>query len=259
MYQNSGLSGSTVNSALKVVRALFAEAERLGVMYRNPAAKVACFARNGRERGVLTQEELDDLFALDALETVWKGRRVPYLVAMLAVGCGARHGEAVALRAADVGGQTICITRSWNEHAGEFTLPKWKSLREVPAPPRLQAELEQYIHDNNIAGEQLLFPGVDPSRPVDNKKLLDSLRGALAEIGIPPAEQARTRRFLDMHALRHTYVTRLRAGDVPDWQIQRAAGHRSVTMTDRYTHANAGDLKAVAGANILPFKKENVS
>jgi integrase len=240
---------------LKAVRALFAEAERLEVIRRNPAARVGAFAKNSRERGVLSQEELDKLFSFNALETVWGGQTTPYLLAMMAVGCGLRRGEAIALRPKDFTGTTILVSRSWNDHAGEFTAPKWGSMREVPAPPRIQEELTAYIEAHELEQDALLFPGEDPSRPVHHKPVMQALRDALSAIGISEAEQSRERRFLDFHALRHTYITRLRSGDVPDWQIQRAAGHRSLAMTDHYTHASGSDLHDVAAARILPFSK----
>lgn len=255
LYQNSGLAGSTVNWVLKAARALFNEAERLAVIPRNPAAKVARFAENGRERGVLSQAELDKLFASDALKTVWGGKWQPYLIAMLAAGAGARHGEAVALRPEDVGENTILISRAWNPQTGAFTPPKWNSVRAVPSPPRLRGELETYIKAMGLSGEALLFEDTGTGRPIGHELVLGALRDALEAAGIPRAKQGREERFLDLHALRHTYITRLRSEAVADWEIQAAAGHRSVTMTDRYTHATAADLRGVAGANILPFKK----
>ena len=103
------MSGSTVNGVLRAAWALFGEAERLGVIYQNPAARVGRFAENSCKRGTLSQDELDRLFALDALTNTWKGRRVPYLIAMVAVGCGLWHGEAVALRPSDFTGGGGCL------------------------------------------------------------------------------------------------------------------------------------------------------
>jgi integrase len=123
-------------------------------------------------------------------------------------------------------------------------------------PPRLQAELATYISENRVVPEHLLFHGPNSGRPVDPHPAVQALRDALEAIGIGRTEQARSNRFLDLHSLRHTYVTRLRAGDVPDWQLERAAGHRSAGMTRRYTHAKGEDLTAVAGARILPFPEE---
>ena len=71
LYQ-SELSGSSVNGLLRAVRALFSEAERLDVIHRDPSKKVKRFAKHNRKRGTLSQHELDKLFSIDALNTVWK-------------------------------------------------------------------------------------------------------------------------------------------------------------------------------------------
>jgi len=99
LYGSGRYAGATVNNLLKAVRMLFAEAERLGVVRENPAKRVGRFADNGLERGAPSQDEREKLLAVDALTTVWWGLRMPYLVAMVAAGCGLRHGKPVALTA----------------------------------------------------------------------------------------------------------------------------------------------------------------
>lgn len=257
LYRTEGYAGSTVNNILKAVHAIFGEAERLGVIHDSAARRVGRFAANGKERGALTQEELDKLFALEALSTVWGGDRVTYLVCMIAAGCGLRHSEVLALRPQDFIDGVVHVTRAWDRGLSAFGPPKWNSRRETPVPDRLQQELTSYVKEKEIGPDDLLFPSTVPGQPMDAKPNVAALHSALEKIGIAREEQGPSRRFLDIHSLRHTYISRLRAGDVPDWQIQRTAGHRSLEMTDNYTHARGGDLSAVAGlgSKILPFKK----
>lgn len=125
--------------------------------------------------------------------------------------------------------------------AKTYKPPKWNSTRTVPVPPRLQAEIDSYVADNGIAADGLLFPGYDGT-PMEPHSILESLRAALESIGIPREEQDREKRFLDQHALRHTYVPRLSAGNVPLWEVQAAVGHKSVAVTQRYTHVGGNDL-----------------
>jgi integrase len=172
---------------------------------------------------------------------------------MLAAGCGLRHGEARAVRPMDIRDGILTVARQWDRHSGSFRPPKCGSVREGPIPPRVQAEIAAYVQERRIQPEGVLSGGQIPTRPVERCTALSSLRTALEGIGISRIEQKR--RYLDLHALRHTYITRLRVGDVPVWQIMKAAGHKSIKMTDHYTHGKGEDLKAVAEANILPFAK----
>jgi integrase len=82
--------------------------------------------------------------------------------------------------------------------------------------------------------EALVFHGTRPDMAIRVKPTLDALYEAMNAIGITP--EARKKRFLDVHALRHTFVTCMR-GQVPDFRLQRATGHRSTEMLERYTAA----------------------
>lgn len=259
LYHDSGKSGATVNNIMKSLRAPLREAERLGLIAHSPMRAVQQVANGSRERGALTQDELDALFAPDCLSLVWKDDRVAMLTAMLCAGCGLRHGEAVAVRLMDIENGVLRVTRQWDRNAAEFKAPKWKSMREVPVPPRVAEELEAYYSDEGMERDAVVAAGRVPTRPRDEDTTNTALRAALVEIGIPEEQQRRTARFLDVHALRHTYVTRLRAGGVPDWQVQAAAGHKSLRMTDAYTHGTGRDFDAVAAASIIPFTKSGAA
>ena len=249
------LSGSTVNGVLRSVRALFGEAERLGVIRNNPAKRVGRFAENNRQRGALTQEELNNLFSVDALSTKWNNERASYLIAMIAAGSGLRHGEIVALRPLDIENGILSINRAWNRASKSFGLPKWGSVREVPIHHRMQEEIASYITDTGITEQNLLFPSTDPGRPIEAHIIMDSFREALTKIGISENQQSRDERFLDLHSLRHTYITRSRAAGVPEWETQAAVGHKSSKVTDGYLHPKGSDLKTVSSMKIIPYRK----
>lgn len=253
LFHDSGLSGSTVNSIMKSLRAPLREAERLGYLDRSPMRAIQIMNRAGKERGALTQEELDKLFAPDALTEVWNGNRREMVICMLAAGCGLRWGEAVAARPMDVQNGILRVTRQFDRNAAVYKPPKWNSVREVPVPPRLQEELDALQEELGIKEDGVYSAGALPTRPYSRLDVIGALRDALEEIQIPKEQQKRTARFLDYHALRHTYITRLRAEGVPDWMIQSAAGHKSIEMTDNYTHGRGADYAAISTARIIPF------
>lgn len=249
LFHKSGLSGSTINGIMRSLRVPLREAERLEHINHSPMGGVQQVASGNRVRGALTQEELDKLF-----KTVWEDRQA-MIMCMLAAGCGLRHGEARAVRPKDIQDGILKVSQQWDRGSGSFKPPKYNSVREVPVPARLQAEIAAYVQEKGIPLEGVLSAGQIPTRPKEREADLEALRAALVKIGIPEKEQARNRRFLDLHALRHTYITRLRAGDVPDWQIMAVAGHKSLKMTDHYTHGKGSDYTEVAAAKIIPFAK----
>lgn len=255
LFHESGLAGSTVNSIMKSLRSPLREAERLGYIDRSPMRAIQQMSPKGKTRGALTQDELNLLFAPHALERVWKGKHREMVICMMAAGCGLRWGEAVAVRPMDIYNGILMVIRQWDRNAAVFKTPKWKSLREVPLPPRLQEELNTLQSELALDDDAVYSAGAIATRPYARLDTIGALRAALEAIGIPREEQKRVNRFLDFHALRHTYITRLRAEGVPDWQIQSAAGHKSISMTDRYTHGRGKDFEAIRSASIIPFEK----
>ena len=60
-----------------------------------------------------------------------------------------------------------------------------------------------------------------------------------ATAGIPPG--------IGPHTLRHSFATHLVAGGVDLRHVQEMLGHASIATTQRYTHVDAGRLKAIHG------------
>jgi integrase len=50
-------------------------------------------------------------------------------------------------------------------------------------------------------------------------------------------------RHMTIHDLRHSFCTRLSERNVSPFLIQKLAGHKSITTTQRYTHVNAASLQ----------------
>ncbi|MGA2977568.1 MAG: tyrosine-type recombinase/integrase [Spirochaetia bacterium] len=235
VFEEGKVTPRTVNSIMSVLRAMLREAHRLGRIPANPMERVSKFKEQPRVRGVLSLAELRALFGPRALEKVWKGRRQPYLIAMIAACTGARHGELRGLRRCDVTEGMLSINQSFCARTGGFKEPKWGSTRVVSMPRRAEKELREFMSmAEDQSPEALVFHGTRPDMAIRVKPTLDALYEAMNAIGITP--EARKKRFLDVHALRHTFVTCMR-GQVPDFRLQRATGHRSTEMLERYTAA----------------------
>ena len=235
VFEAGKLTARTVNSIMSVLRAMLREAHRLGRIPANPMERVSKFKEQPRVRVVLSLAELRALFGLEALEKVWKGCLQPYLIAMVASCTGARHGEIRGLRRCDVTDGMLSINRSYCAQTHGFIGPKWGSKRVVSLPRRAEEELRDFMYEAvDQSPEALIFHGDKPDMAIRVKPTLTALYEAMSAIGITAEE--RKKRFLDMHALRHTFVTCMR-GQVPDSRLQQATGHRSTEMLERYTAA----------------------
>jgi len=61
------------------------------------------------------------------------------------------------------------------------------------------------------------------------------------------AERAGVPSDIGPHTLRHSFATHLVSGGVDLRHVQEMLGHASIATTQRYTHVDAGRLKAVHG------------
>jgi len=98
--------------------------------------------------------------------------------------------------------------------------------RDTLLPPRLLEALRAYWTVHRPVG--WLFPGKDPSRPMDPSSLQKAYHAARRGAGITKPG--------GIHALRHAFATHLLEAGVDLHTIQRLLGHRSIATTTRYWH-----------------------
>ena len=108
--------------------------------------------------------------------------------------------------------------------------------RDTLLPPRLLETLRAYWTVHRPTG--WLFPGKDPSRPMDPSSLQKASHTATRRAGI--------RKSGGIHALRHAFATHLLEAGVDVHTIQRLMGHRSITTTMRYWHLTHASLTTQA-------------
>lgn len=181
---------------------------------------------------------IDDLRAVIKAMTTRKVARSARYRAMTAVAglAGLRPGEILGLRREDlylpVGGGfgLIRVRRAharsesvWmREEDGDFAQPKTPgSVRDVPIPPELVAELRAYLeHAKPVEGFVFL---TESSRSI--KHWPDALRTACARLGVAP---------LAPYDLRRMYASHLAAAGIPLAEIARRMGNSVKILLDHY-------------------------
>jgi len=147
---------------------------------------------------------------------------------------GLRLSEARRLEVADLDSarQTVRVRQG-----------KGRKDRYVMLSPRLLELLRQYWKAYRPA--RLLFPGMDPERPLAERTLQDALREARQKAGLSPQVTA--------HTLRHCFASHLLEAGVNVRVIQLLLGHASLKTTARYTHvADSALAQTVSPLDLLP-------
>ena len=87
-----------------------------------------------------------------------------------------------------------------------------------------------------------VFFGSTRNFPLSNGVILRTLYRAFEKIGI--SSEDRRERNITFHSWRHFYNSMMR-GKVHDAKLQRLTGHRTLAMTEHYTHFSIDDFKDV--------------
>jgi integrase len=230
-----GLAPTTVIYIHRLIKQSLGQAVRWEVLTRNPADAVD---PPKAERVVLIAYDMDQTAEL--LEAL-RGTRLR-LPVLLAVMCGLRRGEIVALRwrHIDFGAGKIAVVESAEQTAGgvRYKPPKSGKGRAVVLSNMVVAEL----HEHRLAqAEELLRLGIRQSdatfvyarhdgEPMQPRSL--SQMWAATETGLPR---------VPFHNLRHSHATHMLAAGVHPKIASERLGHSRVGVTlDLYSHVLPG-------------------
>ena len=233
------LAPKTVRNCHIVLRRALAEAERLGLVSRNPAAAARAVTAPRAEQRTWSSEELQSFFGALAAE------RLSMAFVLLAT-TGMRRGEVLGLRWEDVDfdGRALSIVQTLTTVRGEkhFGPPKTgKSRRRVSidavtldalkAHRKAQREQRMAAADVWLNDGDLVFTDEQgaPVHPNNFSQAFDRI--------VRTAELQRIR----LHDLRHSYATlALKAGVHPKIVSERL-GHSTIAITlDLYSHVAQG-------------------
>ncbi len=233
----AGVGPRSINSLIQAVRVPVSDWARRNRV-ADPLQYLAHVAETPKERGTLSVDELARIIELR--------EESPRLRCAILLGalCGLRLGEAVGLQWEDVDEVAGMLHIVHNWQAGEgVKAPKCGSRRDVPLPAAVLEAVKLCRACAPEASPFVLWNDRDSTRPADKNVIERGFRRVLGLIGIN--EDARKERNLVFHGLRHTYVSMTRAAGVPDFAVQRLAGHKSAGMMERYSHAeNVVDFAA---------------
>ena len=213
----------SVQYALAVVRQIFNLANILDV-YKgdNPVSKVKKPKINNRRLRFLTKEEADLL-----LTELKKRSQQLHDIALLSLHCGLRAGEIFDLT-------WDCI----NFETGQILVkdPKNKNSRYAFMTTKVKEMLEKRYH-GQING--LIFPNRNGGRI---KRISRAFDRAVDELKLNKGIEDKRQKVV-FHTLRHTYASWLVERGVDLYTVKELMGHKTLAMTERYSHLGENTLK----------------
>jgi integrase len=246
---NMGKAGDSPRSAhycLAVIRQVFNYAARHDLFRGdNPVSKVAKPTVDNRRMRFLTFDEADHL--LEALKIrsldCWR-------LSLISLHCGLRFSELAGLTWGDVDVErnAICIRN-----------PKNGRTRFAPMTDHVRDILVEMEPGGRSA---LIFPDRNGG---ERAQMSDTFDRIVAALGFNDGVEDPRQRVC-FHTCRHTYASWLVEGGTDLFVVKELLGHKSLAMTERYSHLRPETLQAAAknlGArlteknregNVLPFR-----
>lgn len=246
-----GLANASVNHIINACKKPFDYALKKHQISDNPLATIERFAKDSKERGILNDEEVSQLFSSDWHNPVSK------LANMVAAFCGMRIGEVQALRTCDIGKGCINIMHNWSTEDG-LKCTKNGDVRQNPMPQMICEMLNQQAKRNPLYSETsyVFFSPLKPEQPIVCNVFEDSLYEEMRNIGI--SEELRVERNIVFHSWRHYYATLL-VNQLKINEAQQALGHRNAEMTEHYsnheTKQNYQAIEKVVNENFVHLFK----
>ena len=247
--REQGLGARTIKRAHATLRAALEEAVSDGLLRDNPArarlVRKALPSVEPSEPATLGEADIEPF--VDACTSDPLGA----LYMLMGFG-GLRPSEALAVRWADLNGDTVSIRRVAVDKPGRplhYAPPKTaKSRRAVVLPEVVVHELA--AHRKRQAAERLAAPEWEdgdlifadergaPLRQDPVRRRWNRLRDA---VGLPPG--------LTPYGLRHSAATMLLAAGVPLKIVSERLGHSTITLTgDTYSHVHESMQREAADA-----------
>lgn len=229
-----GLSNSTANKMLRLLKEMLDTAEAQGLIEKNPCLKVKRLTEHPQRRDSFSLAE-----AILILERTAWGNDMAWLASYLAASTGMREGEIRSLTKASITPDKITVSHSYDRTIGVKGTKSDKD-RDIPITGDLYTQIMRFAPISDTGFIFSLTGGVSPVSP---DFILNALYTRIYAIGI--TEEMRRKRNLTFHSWRHFFNTRLIASGVQGEITRAVIGHESEEMTERYLHLRTGDMEAV--------------
>jgi integrase len=189
-----------------VLRKALNDALRMELLHRNPALHTVLPKLVKRDVQILTKTQARTLISAT-------GKHEP--LCLLALGCGLRISEVLAVRHSSIQDGILSVTESVKHTKGVVTVGPPKTQRSIRRLPVPQHVLDVLVMDNS---ENFLFGTAEPLSPWT---IYSAWTRARVKTGINA----------NFHILRHSYASWLLEANVPAIKVSRLLGHASISTT----------------------------
>jgi integrase len=211
-----GLAVRTAQYAAAVLRHALNKAIERGYLQVNPVSKIKVPRKDNRRIRFLTKDE-----AAKLLDELKKRSQKTYEMSFLSLYTGMRFGEIASLTWQDIDfDNSIIYIKDPKNRTGRVAYMT-EGVKELL--------LNKKKNTNNTT---LVFPDQKGNKI---EKISYSFERAVQKLGLNK-DVTDPRNKVVFHTLRHTFASWLVQAGTPLYTVKELLGHKSITMTERYSH-----------------------
>jgi integrase len=245
----SNASRKGINHAINGIRVCLRKAYEKGIIASDPTTTFKYTAYRPEEKGSLAITELGKIEALE-----WPDLRQKAAL-VLGFSCGLRRGEIRALRwkHVDFDTNTIRVSENFTDDDGKVK-PKAGSSRIVPIFGIILDIFDELKRTSPYGAEpdDFVLPNVERDKPLAAITIKRGFERIMDAIGID--KEARDKRNLSFHSMRHSFVTRAREAGLSDFVVAALSGHKTTQMMEHYSHQTFAAVESARGSLEAAFK-----
>ena len=232
-FEASGLAASTAARKLSAIKQFYKFLQIEDVRADNPAMNMRGPKQGRPLPKIMSEDDVDALFAAAQADTSPKGLRLMCQLELL-YAAGLRVTELVSLPVRAGSRRDGCLLikgKGGRERIVPLTgkaidaIAAWKAVRELPKRP-----------DRAGKGKPYLFPSAGKSGHMTRERFAQTLKALAVSAGLIPSQ-------VSPHVLRHAFATHLLARGADLRSVQKLLGHADISTTQIYTHVLDERLK----------------
>lgn len=230
----AGIAPKTISHCLGLLRAMFNRASDWDIYQgQNPVKKIKMpVVQNARDRFLSVEEAdilLKELKRDHRFKKEYRELEDPKLhdIALLSLHSGARASEIFNLKGQDIDFRNGLITLRDTKNKETRYAPMTASVRDI-LQRRTPSSPDAYIF-TDAAGEKI-------------KEVSNSFERVVNRIGFNESVSD-PRQKVVFHTCRHTFASWLAIQGTPLYTIARLMGHKSIAMSERYSHLSPDHKK----------------
>jgi integrase len=249
-------SPKTISHCLALIRAMYNKAIDWGLYQgENPIKKkrpgekkgIMPTVRNARDRFLSVEEAeklLMELKRNHQIKKEYKELKDPKMhdIALISLHTGARAGEIFSLKGDDIDLENDLITLRDTKNNETRYAPMTKEVKKI---------LKRRLPENPNA---YVFTDTDGEKIKEVSKSFDRI---VDSIGLNAGVEDRRKKVV-FHTLRHTFASWLAIEGIPLYTIAKLMGHKSISMSERYSHLSPDHKKGAVNAVAAALRRHKI-